>query len=295
MARRKKGGKLLLSLIAIIILAIGTWKSGLADEFVPSVEVDGRAEFHIVDVGQADCTLILTEKGNILIDAGDIDTKDEVKSYLESVGVRELAYAVFTHPDADHIGGAATVLRGFDVEHVILPALHESDVPTTKVYAEMLTALEEDEDIEVIAAVAGDTYQLGELHFEILAPLSDNYSNINNYSVSIMFGFGSTSMLFTGDALEQSEREMLEKYSANKLRADFFQAGHHGASNANTVEFMRAVSPKIVAVSCGADNKYGHPTGEALAAYAEVGATVYRTDELGTMIFVTDGKEIVKK
>ena len=295
MARRKKGSKLLLSLIAIIILAIGTWKSGLVDEFVSSVEVDGSAEIHIVDVGQADCTLILTEDGNILIDAGDIDTKEDVAAYLQSVGVRELAYAVFTHPDADHIGGAATVLRGFDVENVILPVLDESDVPTTKVYAEMLTALEEDESITVIGAEAGTTYQLGDLHFEILAPLSDNYSNINNYSVSIMFDFGNTSMLFTGDALEQSEREMLEKYSASKLKADFFQAGHHGASNANTVEFMRAVSPSIVAVSCGADNKYGHPTKEALAAYAEVGATVYRTDELGTIIFVTDGKEIVKK
>ena len=295
MAKRKKGRKLILSLIAIIILAIGAWKSGLTDEFVSSVEVSGSAEIHIVDVGQADCTLILTDKGNVLIDAGDIDTKDEVVAYLESVGVSHLAYAVFTHPDADHIGGAATVLRGFDVENVILPALHESDVPTTKVYEDMLTALEEDEDIAVIAAEAGAKYELGDLKFEILAPLSDNYSNINNYSVSIMFDFGNTSMLFTGDALEQSEREMLEAYSAKKLKADFFQAGHHGASNANTVEFMKAVSPKIVAVSCGAGNKYGHPTKDALAAYAEVGAEVYRTDELGSMVFVTDGKEIVKK
>ena len=295
MARKKKKGSLLLSLIAIIILAIGAWKSGLADEFVSSVEVSGSAEIHIVDVGQADCTLILTDAGNILIDAGDTDTKDEVAAYLQSVGVSHLAYAVFTHPDADHIGGAATVLRGTDVENVILPVLDESDVPTTKVYEEMLTAIEEDEDIGVIAARAGDTYQLGDLKFEILAPLSENYSNINDYSVSIMFDFGNTSMLFTGDALEVSEREMLERYSSAKLKADFFQAGHHGARNANTVEFMRAVSPSIVAVSCGADNKYGHPTEEALAAYAEVGATVYRTDELGTLIFVTDGKEIVKK
>lgn len=295
MARRKKKGSLLLSLIAIIILAIGAWKSGLADEFVPSVSVSGSAEIHIVDVGQADCTLILTDNGNILIDAGDIDTKDEVAAYLKSVGVSHLAYAVFTHPDADHIGGAATVLRGTDVENVILPVLDESDVPTTKVYEEMLTAIEEDEDISVLAAKAGDTYELGDLKFEILAPLAENYSNINNYSVCIMFDFGNTSMLFTGDALEQSENQMLKNYSASKLKADFFQAGHHGASNANTVEFMRAVSPKIVAVSCGADNKYGHPTEEALAAYAEVGAMVYRTDELGTLIFVTDGKEIVKR
>ena len=84
----------------------------------------------------------------------------------------------------------------------------------------------------------------------------------------------------------------LSIYSVLELDCDFFQAGHHGAANANTLAFMEAVTPEIVAVSCGAGNKYGHPTKTALENYAAVGAVVYRTDELGTIIFVSDGKEI---
>ncbi len=295
MARRKKKPSILLSLILLVLLVIGAWRGGLFDDTRSYEPVEGTLEVHIVDVGQADCTLILSEAGNILIDAGDIETDDEVKLYLQQLGINELEYAIFTHPDADHIGGAATVIENFDVKNVILPSLHESDVPTTKVYERMITALEERESINVIAAKAGESYEIGELKMKILAPLSDNYSNINDYSVSARFDFGATSFLFTGDALEKSEGEMVERYPASELRADFFQAGHHGASNANTPDFIRAVSPSIVAVSCGLDNKYGHPTDEALASFAAVGATVYRTDELGTMIFISDGEEITKK
>ncbi|MBQ7381215.1 MAG: MBL fold metallo-hydrolase [Clostridia bacterium] len=295
MARRKKKPSILLSLILLILLAIGAWRGGLFGDTRSYEPVEGTLEVHVIDVDQADCTLIIGEAGNILIDAGDVETKDEVKTYLEQLGIRTLTYAIFTHPDSDHIGGAATVIESFEIENVILPTLHESDVPTTKVYERMITALEERESINVIAAEAGAEYEIGELKMKILAPLSDNYSNINDYSVSARFDFGATSFLFTGDALEKSEGEMVKHYPASELRADFFQAGHHGASNANTPDFIRAVSPSIVAVSCGLDNKYGHPTDEALASYAAVGATVYRTDELGTMIFISDGEEITKK
>ncbi len=298
--RKKSGWQALLSFVVVLLIAFGAWRGGLFGDGKKNpgrdtLPVEGTLEVHIVDVGQADCTLLKCTAGNILIDAGDTATKTEVVDYLKSVGVETLDYAIFTHPDADHIGGAATVIRSLKIKNVILPSLHESDVPTTKVYTNMLAALEEDESINVLPAQAGKEYTLGELKMKILAPLSENYSNINDYSVSARFDFGATSFLFTGDALETSEKEMLREYAASELKADFFQAGHHGAKNANTPDFIKAVSPSIVAVSCGKDNKYGHPTSEALASYAAVGATVYRTDELGTMIFVSDGKSIVKK
>ncbi len=293
--RKKKKPSILLSLIVLVLLVIGAWRGGFFEDTRSHEPVEGTLEVHIVDVAQADCTLLLCEGGNVLIDAGDVETADEVEAYLKALGITTLEYAIFTHPDADHIGGAATVISNFDVKNVILPALHEGDVPTTKVYERMITALEEKESTRVIAAEAGAEYAIGELKMKILAPLSDNYSNINDYSVTARFDFGESSFLFTGDALEKSEGEMVSHYPASELRADFFQAGHHGASNANTLDFIRAVSPKIVAVSCGRDNKYGHPTAEALASFAAVNATVYRTDELGTMIFISDGKEIVKK
>ena len=257
--------------------------------------VEGSIEIYIFDVGQADCTLIRSEAGNILIDAGDTDTQDEVVEMILSAGVSELEYVIFTHPDSDHIGGADEVVKGIDIKNVILPVVDESDIPTTRVYENMIASIEERESINVIAAESGAEYAIGELKMKILAPNSDNYSNINDYSVSARFDFGSTSFLFTGDALEKSEGEMLDVWPVSELDCDFFQAGHHGAANANTLDFIKAVSPDIVAVSCGKDNKYGHPTEEALAAYASVGATVYRTDELGTIVFTSDGTTITKK
>lgn len=295
MARRKKKPSILVSLILLVILAIGAWRGGLLGDTREYSPVEGTLEVHIVDVDQADCTLLVCEGGNVLIDAGDVETAEEVELYLKNLGITKLEYAIFTHPDADHIGGAATVIESFDVANVILPALHEGDVPTTKVYERMITALENKTETKVIPATPGESYEIGELKMKILAPLSENYTNINDYSVTARFDFGATSFLFTGDALEKSEGEMLERYPASELAADFFQAGHHGAKNANTPDFIRAVSPSIVAVSCGADNKYGHPTEEALASFAAVNATVYRTDELGTMIFVSNGEEIIKR
>ena len=295
MARRKKKPSILLSLIVLILLAVGAWRGGLLDGAREYTPVEGTLEVHIVDVDQADCTLLMCEGGNVLIDAGDVETADEVVQYLKGLGITQLAYAIFTHPDADHIGGAAAVIESFDIKGVILPELHEGDVPTTKVYERMVAALEAKTETDVIPATPGESYEIGELKMKILAPLSENYTSINDYSVTARFDFGATSFLFTGDALEKSEGEMLERYPASELKADFFQAGHHGAKNANTLDFVRAVSPSVVAVSCGKDNKYGHPTDEALASFAAVNATVYRTDELGTMIFVSNGEEITKR
>ncbi len=291
--KTKTGG--FLSLIILIILAVVGWKGGLFEPGRSYEPVNGTLEVYIVDVGQADCSLLVTEGGTVLIDAGDTDTGDEVVEYLRLLGVTKIDYAIFTHPDADHIGGADDVLLNFRVDNVILPSLDEGDVPTTNVYEAMITALEENEKINVLPATPGEEYRIGELKMKILAPLSENYSNINDYSVTARFDFGETSFLFTGDALDTAEAEMLAKYPQKELKATFFQAGHHGASNANTPDFINAVSPEIVAVSCGADNKYGHPTEAALESFASVGARVYRTDKLGTMIFVSDGKEITKK
>ena len=297
MARRKKRGGVVSTAVAVVLIVVFVLYSHFVgfDDARPTEVVGGAVDIYIFDVGQADCTLIRSEGGDILIDTGDTDTEDEIVDMIQATGVTELEYVIFTHPDSDHIGGADEVIYGLEIKNVILPELDEGDVPTTKVYEKMIAALEEKESINVIAAVSGTEYTIGELRMKLLAPNSDNYSNINDYSVSARFDFGETSFLFTGDALEKSEAEMLETYPASELKCTFFHAGHHGAANANTPDFIKAVDPDIVAVSCGKDNKYGHPTSEALSAYESVGAKVYRTDELGTVVFTSDGKTVTKK
>ena len=295
MARKKKKGGVLSTVVALILIVIFVVSNQFGGGERPTEVVEGVIDVYILDVGQADCTVIRSEAGDILIDAGDTDTEDEIVSMVKATGVTKLKYVIFTHPDSDHIGGADEIVNGFEIENVILPEIHEGDVPTTKVYEKMIAAIEESENTNVLPAVSGEEFAIGELKMKILAPNSDNYTNINDYSVAARFDFGATSFLFTGDALEKSEGEMLATYSASELKCTFFQAGHHGAANANTPDFIKAVDPEIVAVSCGKDNKYGHPTASALTAYESVGATVYRTDELGTMVFTSDGKTVTKK
>ena len=254
---------------------------------------EGTMELHALDVGQADCTLIRTEAGYVLVDTGEAVTARRVVAYLRRAGVDRLAYLVLTHPDSDHIGGAPTVLAAIPTDAVILPRLHESDRPQTEAYLALEEALAASET-RVIEATAGDIMRVGALQLTILAPLHDDYEDINDYSVVVRMDFGTTSFLFTGDATAPVEAELLEKYTDELLRGTLFQAGHHGANTSNTKDFVAAVAPEIVVVSCGA-NAFGHPSGEALVSYALAGATVYKTGEEGTIVFVSDGTEIRKK
>lgn len=297
MARRKKK---LPSLLAVIIVIIGALLYTYFGEGVDlggerqTEVVDGTIELYVIDVGQADAILIKAEEGNILFDSGDLDTKYELVDFLEKIGVSEIEYAIFTHPHADHIGGADVVLESFDVHNVIMPVVNEKDVPTTKVYERMIEAIEADETINAIAAVPDAEYSVGEVKMKILAPNSDDYSDLNNYSVVVRVDFGSTSFMLTGDAEDVSEEEMLVRYPASELKCTFYKAAHHGAAESNTSGFLNAVKPEIIAVSCGEGNSYGHPHAEAMVRFEDTGATIYRTDLLGTLKFTSDGTTVTK-
>ena len=297
MARRKSGTRPLLAIVIVIIAALlynyfgGDIGLGGTRE---SDVVDGTIEVFVLDVGQADAILIKAEEGNILFDSGDLDTKYELVDKLNSLGVSKLEYAIFTHPHADHIGGADVVISTLDVVNIILPVVAEDDIPTTKVYERMITAIENDGDINVIAAEPDDEYSVGEVKMKILAPNSASYKDLNNYSVVVRVDFGATSFLLTGDAEDVSEEEMLARYPASELKCTFYKAAHHGAAESNTAEFLSAVRPEIIAISCGEGNSYGHPHTEAMERFENTGATIYRTDIDGTLKFTSDGTTVKK-
>lgn len=304
--KRRSFKKGLFPVIALVILLIFAWQSGYLDGIFdeptptpPVTDVEGTMELHVIDIGQGDSLLVKTGEGFILIDTGDKSSANEetLRFYLKQQGVTVLEYVILTHMDADHIGSADMVISEFDVRRVIMPALDESDIPTTAVFEEMIAALEASVDTEVIEAISGTVYELGGMTMKIVAPNDDDYprNDKNNYSVATRLDFGATSFLLTGDAEELAEEQMLAAYSKEVLDCDFFKAGHHGSRTSSTKEFLAAVTPKIVAISCGRDNKYGHPHAEALERFEAIGATVYRTDLEGTLVFVSDGTTITKK
>ena len=280
----------LIAVIAGLFFGKDAIFGGLSDD--PSAPVSGgEVQFHFIDVGQGDAALIRTEKGDILIDAGTNSSEDELKAYLDSLGVTDIEYAVFTHPHEDHIGGADMVLNTYNVKNVVLP----DATSTSKTFERMMDAIEA-EKCGVIEATPDKTFKVGELTCTILAPISTSYTETNDYSVVIRADYGETSVLFTGDAETHSEEEMLERYRfKGLLDCDLLKVGHHGSDTSSSQAFLDAVTPVYAVISCGEGNSYGHPIQAILARYEAMKAEIYRTDLEGSIVFSSTGGEPTKK
>lgn len=243
-------------------------------------------EIHFMDVGQGDATLIRQGNHAMLIDGGNNDQGTVLKSYLQYQGVENLDYVIGTHPDADHVGGLDVVLYKFSWDTVILPDLQKD----TKTYQEVLEVIE-DKGKKITYPEAGDVYTLGNAEFTVISPTGEDYGeNWNDYSVGILLQFGENRFVFTGDAEEEAEQDMIEEHV--DLSADVLKAAHHGSDTANTMAFLEEVRPTSVVISCGEGNSYGHPRAGAMNNFRSIGAKVYRTDEQGTIVAVSDGTEI---
>ncbi|MBQ6806429.1 MAG: MBL fold metallo-hydrolase [Lachnospiraceae bacterium] len=256
----------------------------ISQETTNDIPEPSRLEVHFLDVGQGDATLIKCGGQYMLIDAGD-DTKGTVIwNYLRKQGVETLDYLILTHPDSDHIGGAPVVLTKFDVNHVFV-SNYKKD---TTAYHKLIQALD-DQLIEAATPNTGSTYNLGNATFQILAPVN-TYNNANDSSIALMVTHGENTFLFTGDAEIQAEADML--VNGNSVDADVYQVGHHGSSSSSSSNFLNAVSPAYAVISCEEGNSYGHPHAEVLNNLRTMDVDVFRTDEQGSIVATSDGKEI---
>lgn len=252
---------------------------------IEETETVSELTIHFIDVGQGDATLIECDDEYLLIDAGNNDKGTLVQNYLMKQGVETLDYVVGTHPDADHIGGLDVAIYKFDCETIILPETEKD----TKTYEDVISVIDE-KGYKVTAPVVGDTYSLGSAEFMIIAP-NDNYtSNANDNSVGILLQNGDNRFLFVGDAEEDAEEDIIN--SGIHIFADVYKVSHHGSKTATTDAFLAAVSPSYAVISVGEENAYGHPSAEVLNKLREAGIEVFRTDEQGTIIATSDGKNI---
>lgn len=241
-----------------------------------------------IDVGQGDCELIHTENANILIDAGENLPENSAKiiSFAKQLKIEKFDYVIATHPHSDHIGSMADVLREIPADAIIMPYLSEENIPTTRIYEELLNTIEE-LDIPVLEATPGDVYSIDGMTLEILAPLEQD-ENLNNMSVIVKMSYGESSYLFEGDAESGSEKAVLER--GENVSADILKAGHHGSRTSSTKAYLEAVDPEIAVISCGEGNSYGHPHQQTLDKFRELGIAFYRTDTQGTITIGTDGE-----
>ncbi len=254
----------------------------------------GLAELHMIDVGQGDAVAIRTPRGRwILIDAGRTWNGGDagrsiVVPYLRRFG-GDLALFILTHPHADHVGGAATILRALH------PAAYRDAAFAggSESYRQSLSVASS-LGIAWSRVHPGDSLAIDGVSVTFLAPDSAWASTLhdpNLASTIALVQYGTVRFLLTGDA-EAPEESWLLSHMAGELHADILKIGHHGSSTSSSAAFLDAVNPRVALVSVGAGNSYGHPSEQVMRDLASRGVTVLRTDQLGSIVVRTDGRSL---
>lgn len=248
---------------------------------------DNTLAVHFIDVGQADCALIECGGAYVLIDGGNRDDGQKVISYLQSCGVEELEAVICTHAHEDHVGGLPAVLAVYPTAAVYAP----TKTYASNVFDDFMYYVDQ-QRLEVIIPAPGDSFKLGEAEITVLGPVK-SYAETNDTSIVAMVEFYNNRFLFTGDMEVAAENDMLDYWGdAQEWDVDVLKVGHHGSSTSSGYRFVYETDPEYAIISCGKDNSYGHPHDEIVDRYKDAGVPMLRTDELGTILAVSDGNEI---
>lgn len=244
------------------------------------------ATIYYFDVDQADCTLIESGEDMILIDTGDIDTKETVLSYMESLNVSTIDYLILTHPHADHIGAAPEIISKYEIGEILMPA----KTTNTKLFERTLDSIAE-KNYEITIPEQGSNYEFDNGNFTIFTDQNIDWgSDINYCSLILKVEIGNTKFIFSGDADKEVEENVIE--AGFDVSADVLKAGHHASRTASSDIYLEKVDPKYAVISCGTDNSYGHPHKEVIDKLNKNKIEYFRTDLSGTIIMETDGTNI---
>lgn len=248
------------------------------------VAAESNLTVHFIDVGQADCTLLECDGKFMLIDGGNVEDNRKVVAYLQRHRVSKLDAVVCTHAHEDHVGGLAAVLAVYPVEAVYAPATTYAAKPF-----EDFRKYADQQELEIQIPEPGTVITLGSAEITVLGPVK-SYEDVNNTSLVLRAVYGETSFLFTGDMELEAETDLLDQ--GTDVRADVLHVGHHGSETSTSYRFLYEVEPRFAVISVGEDNSYGHPHEQVLSRLRDAGVTVYRTDDMGTIVAASDGTAI---
>lgn len=243
-----------------------------------------------LDVGQGDAIFIEAPNGNqILIDGGENKKVLSELSRIMPFYDRSIDVVLATHPDTDHTGGLLGVIDRFDIGMIMEPGVYV-DNSVQEEFEEKIN----EKKIKKILARQGMQINMGdEIYLKILFPDRDiSGLDPNDASIVAKLAHGGTSFLLTGDSPQKIEKYLLA-LSPGEIDVDVLKIGHHGSKTSTNESFLGYASPEYVVISVGADNRYGHPHEEVINLLDRFEISVFRTDEMGTVVVKSDGENLV--
>lgn len=275
---------------------IGVLLVGVAFLFVllppkPRITHDALS-FTAIDVGQGDALLVTTPDGkSMVIDAGgpngaqrqsassrfDVG-EDVVSPFLWRQRLKTIDVLVITHAHSDHLGGALAVLRNFQPRELWLSVSSPALSP--------LVSEAVQRHIAVRYMHRGDTVSLGNVPVTVLSPAANYQSALvpsNDDSLVLRMQYGSSSVLAAGDAERASEALMTAEQTAP---VTLLKVGHHGSNTSTNDAFLHQVHPRYAIISCGRENRFGHPRLQVLQRLADMHVITSRTDTMGAVTYL---------
>lgn len=258
------------------------------------VKPKAAAQLDILDVGQGDGIFYRFESGTcIFIDGGCSDRKqlgeNVILPFLKYNGVQGISYWFVSHADSDHISGLSEVIdSGYTIEHIVV-----AEAAAKEAAMDELVLKAKEAGIDVCLMSKGDSIEINAASglrntakeetdgVMCLYPgTADTASDRNDMCLVLKLTDGAFSGIFGGDISAEVEKELVAEYG-KELSVDFYKANHHGSKYSGSKEWIEALSPRWAAVSCAAENRYGHPADEAMERLNDAKCRIFYTMQSG--------------
>ncbi len=245
-----------------------------------------KLSVHFIDVKQGDCSLIMYDNTNILIDTGEEIYSSDVVDYLNYCKVDKLDLVIISHPHSDHVGGLFNIIDKIKVDEVIIPKISEKAPKNEFDFINFKNNLDKN-NVKLNLCSKNMNMNFDDITLENFITLED-VNDLNNCSICTRLIYKECSFLFTGDIEKKAEKKLIQ----NNIKSDLLKVPHHGSNSSSTIEFLDKIEPKICVISSGYKNTFGHPHDKVIERLRMYTNNIYRTDLLGNIVFECEGNKI---